>query len=127
MVTCTNKEPMKKSLLSNGNVTIDCDNPKDYGGDGYVFGPHDFIEAGYAACLNAGTRSACEKKGVPYEKIVVTVQLNHDDPETTYLRSKIDIVGAPEEEAKKIIEEEYQNCLVKQTLSKNIVFEPLAE
>lgn len=125
MVSCTNKEKMCGSILSNGRVTIDCDNPKEYGGDGYVFGPHDFIEAGYAACLNIGTRKCCERRGVKYEKIVTTVELNHDDPETTYMRHKIEIVGAPDDVAKEIIEEEIRNCLVKQTLSKNFVFEPL--
>lgn len=125
MVSCTNKEKMCASILSNGRVTIDCDNPKEYGGEGYVFGPHDFIEAGYAACLNIGTRKKCESLGVKYDKIVTTVELNHDDPEITYMRQKIEIVGAPEDVAAKIIEEELNACLVRQTLSKKFVFEPL--
>lgn len=52
MVTCMNKERKYGSVISNGKVSVDCDNPIEYGGDGYVFGPHDFIEAGYAACLD---------------------------------------------------------------------------
>ena len=123
MVTCTNKEKMKQSLLSNGNVTIDCDNPVDYGGEGYVFGPHDFIEAGIASCMNAGTRSMCEKRGVKYDKIVTTVELNHDDPETTFFKVKIDIVGAPADVAKEIAEIEINNCLVRESISKKLVFE----
>lgn len=118
---------MCASLLSNGNVTIDCDNPADFGGDGYVFGPHDFLEAGYAACLNAGTRKRCEARGVKYDRIVTTVELNHDDEETTYIREKIEIVGAPDDIAAEIIEDELAHCLVRQTLSKNIVFEHIED
>ena len=55
MVTCVDRKEKYRSVLSNGNVSIECDNPKAYGGAGHEFGPHDFIEAGYAACLNAGT------------------------------------------------------------------------
>lgn len=46
MVNCMNKERKYGSVISNGKVSVDCDNPTEYGGDGYVFGPHDFIEAG---------------------------------------------------------------------------------
>lgn len=51
MVTCVDRKEKYRSVLSNGNVSIECDNPKAYGGAGHEFGPHDFIEAGYAACL----------------------------------------------------------------------------
>lgn len=126
MITCTSKEGKRQSLLSNGRVSIDCDNPKKAGGEGYVFGPHDFIEAGIAACMNAGTRRLCEERGVPYEKVVTTVTLDHDDPETSFFHVRIDIVGAPEEAAREIAELEFEQCRVRETISKKLVFE-LAE
>ena len=36
MVTCMNKERKYGSVISNGKVSVDCDNPTEYGGDGYV-------------------------------------------------------------------------------------------
>lgn len=123
MITCTSKdEGARKSLLSNGRVTIDCDNPEKAGGDGYVFGPHDFIEAGVAACMNAGARRLCEERGVSYEKVVTSVSLNHDDPETSLFNVSIRIIGAPEEAAREIAELQFKTCRVKATLSKNLVF-----
>lgn len=127
MVTCTNKERNYGSVLSNGRVTVDCDNPEEYGGDGYVFGPHDFIEAGYAACLNVTTRKMCEERQIPFEKIVVTVALDYHDEKKTILRHKIEICGVSEETEKEIAELAFDDCLVRSNLMKELVFLPMEE
>ena len=77
MVTCMNKERKYGSVISNGKVSVDCDNPTEYGGDGYVFGPHDFIEAGYAACLDVCARKICEADGIEFKKVIVTMIKKH--------------------------------------------------
>ena len=86
MVTCMNKERKYGSVISNGKVSVDCDNPTEYGGDGYVFGPHDFIEAGYAACLDVCARKICEADGIEFKKVIVTVALDYHDDKKTYIR-----------------------------------------
>jgi putative redox protein len=127
MVTCVNKNEKYHSVISNGNVSIECDNPVAYGGAGVEFGPHDFIEAGYAACLNVGTRKICERENIDFEEIKITVALDYHDDEKMYIRHKIEIKGVPDDVAKDIAEREFANCLVKRNLSKQIIFEPLAE
>ena len=104
MVTCMNKERKYGSVISNGKVSVDCDNPTEYGGDGYVFGPHDFIEAGY-----------------------VTVALDYHDDKKTYIRHKIEVTGVPKEVSEDVAKRAYDDCLVKSNLSKELVFEPLGE
>ena len=74
MVTCMNKERKYGSVISNGKVSVDCDNPTEYGGDGYVFGPHDFIEAGYAACLDVCARKICEADGIEFKKDISDIR-----------------------------------------------------
>lgn len=127
MVVCVNKEEKYRSVLTNGQVSVECDNPKEYGGEGVEFGPHDFIEAGYAACLNVGTRKICERENIAFEEIKVTVKLDYHDDEKMFMRHKIEIKGVSKEIEKQIVEKEFQNCLVKKNLSKQIVFETLEE
>lgn len=127
MVTCVDRKEKYRSVLSNGKVTIECDNPEAYGGAGFEFGPHDFIEAGYAACLNAGTRKICERENIQYDEIKITVALDYHDDEKMYIRHKIEIKGVSKEVERDIAEREFANCLVKKNLSKELVFEPLAE
>ena len=125
MVICSNKEARLKTLIDNGNVTVDCDVPVSSGGEGYVFGPHDFVEAGIAACMNCGVRERCEGRGVIYDKVYVKVDLNHDDDTTTFITCTIDITGTVEEQAdlvREIKEEAFANCTVKKTLSKVMNF-----
>lgn len=127
MVTCVDRKEKYRSVLSNGNVLIECDNPKAYGGAGHEFGPHDFIEAGYAACLNAGTRKICERENISYEEIKITVALDYHDDEKMYIRHKIEIKGVSKEVEADIAAREFQNCLVKKNLSKELIFEPLED
>lgn len=125
MVTCTNKEVKYHSELSNGKVTIKCDNPAEYGRQGIEFGPHDFLEAGYAACMNVRIRKICERENIAFESIIVTVALDYHDENKMYMRHKVEIKGVSEEVEKHLVEEGFLNCLVKKNLSKEIVFEPL--
>lgn len=97
MVICTSREKKYCSLLTNGNVTIDCDNPEAYGGQGYVFGPHDFIKAAYASCLRAGARKLCEREGIPFEQVKITVALDYHDEEKMFIRHKIELIGVDKE------------------------------
>lgn len=127
MVTCMNKERKYGSVISNGKVSVDCDNPTEYGGDGYVFGPHDFIEAGYAACLDVCARKICEADGIEFKKVIVTVALDYYDDKKTYIRHKIEVTGVPKEVSEDVAKRAYDDCLVKSNLSKELVFEPLGE
>ena len=127
MVTCTSREKKYCSLLTNGNVTIDCDNPEAYGGQGYVFGPHDFIEAAYASCMTAGARKLCEREGIPFEQVKITVALDYHDEEKMFIRHKIELIGVDKELEAKLAEQIYQNCLVKKNFLKELVFEPLED
>ncbi len=127
MVVCTSKDGPKQSLLTNGNVSIDCDNPTQFGGEGYVFNPFELIEAGYAACINATTRGICAEKGVEYSKVVVAVELDNSNSDTATLRSKVNIEGVSPDIAAEIIKEEHERrCPVERMLRKRIVFESLA-
>ena len=119
MVTCVDRKEKYRSVLSNGNVSIECDNPKAYGGAGHEFGPHDFIEA--------GSRKICERENISYEEIKITVALDYHDDEKMYIRHKIEIKGVSKEVEADIAAREFQNCLVKKNLSKELIFEPLED
>lgn len=109
--------------LFNGKEVVYSDVTEEKGGNGKYFRPHDFIEAGYASCLNITTRMILNFMNIKYEKVIVKVKLDRENEDKTTFKYKIDIVGEIDERTKKRILNIVTNCPVRKTLSKKIEFE----
>lgn len=123
MVTAKSKTDKYLTEITNKNTTCYADVTADKGGSGNHFRPHDFIEAGFASCLNITTRMVLESMNVPYEAVNVEVQLDRANEDKTVFKYSIDIIGDIDEKAKNTVLKIVRNCPVKKTLSKTIEFQ----
>lgn len=123
MVTAKSKPNNYLTEITNKNTTYYADVTADKGGSGNHFGPHDFIEAGFASCLNITTRMVLDSMNVPYEAVNVEVQLDRTNEDKTVFNYSIDIIGDMDEQTKNIVLKKVRNCPVKKTLSKTIEFQ----
>jgi putative redox protein len=122
MVISRSKNEAYLTGISNEREEIYADVAEEKGGSGNHFRPHDFLEAGYASCLNITTRMVLDSLNIPYEEVTVTVELDRRDEAKTIFLYQIDIVGAIDEETKQAVLNKVANCPVKKTLSKPLEF-----
>lgn len=123
MIISKSKDEKYITELFNGKERVYSDVTEDKGGKGEFFMPHDFIEAGYAACLNITTRMILEYKNIKYENVIVNVKLDKENEDRAIFKYKVDIVGEIDEKTKKRVLNILKNCPVRKTLSKKIEFE----
>lgn len=82
--------------------------------------PHDFIEAGLAACMNITTRMVLDRMNLKYDGVEVKVSLERPDNENTVITYDIDIKGDIDEDTKRLIKNKVFNCPVRKTLTSHI-------
>ncbi|MBV4419999.1 OsmC family protein [Clostridium tyrobutyricum] len=123
MIISKSKDEKYITELFNGKERVYSDVTEDKGGKGKYFSPHDFIEAGYAACLNITTRMILEYKNIKYENVTVNVELDKENEDRAIFKYKVDIVGEIDEKTKKRVLNILKNCPVRKTLSKKTEFE----
>lgn len=122
MVISKSQDDKYITELLNGKEIVYSDVTEEKGGNGKYFRPHDFIEAGYASCLNITTRMVLDSMNIKYEKVIVNVELDRENEDKTIFKYKIDIIGEIDKKIKKRILNIVTNCPVRKTLSKKIEF-----
>lgn len=126
MVIADNELENYKTVLANGKEVVYADVTPEKGGQGVHFRPHDFLEAGYAACLNITTRMVLDQMGLSYETVTVKVELDREIPDKTIFNYRVDIIGNIDAQTKNKVLRLVENCPVRKTLSKQIEFQKLA-
>ncbi|MDF2678446.1 MAG: hypothetical protein K0Q97_2798 [Bacillota bacterium] len=101
MVISKSQDEKYITELLNGKEIVYSDVTEEKGGNGKYFRPHDFIEAGYASCLNITTRMVLDSMNIKYEKVIVNVELDRENEDKTIFKYKIDIVGEIDKKTKK--------------------------
>mgnify|MGYP000114963735 CR=1 FL=1 len=120
MVVSTSNEIPYLTEVNDGCMTILSDVAEDKGGGSKGMRPHDLLCAGLASCMNMTARMVLERKGLPYEKVIVKVDLDRSDEESTVFLYDVDIVGDISEDKKNAVKEILINCPVSKTLRKQI-------
>lgn len=110
--------------IHNEKRMIYSDVTPEKGGSGQYFRPHEFIEAGYASCLNITTRMILDSMNIKYEQVTVRVELNRENKDKTIFKYRVDIDGDINEDTQnKVMKKLEHGCPVRKTLSKQIEFE----
>jgi putative redox protein len=82
--------------------------------------PHEFLEAGLAACMNITTRMVLDRMSLKYDGVEVKVSLERPDKENTVITYNIDIKSDIDEATKKLVTDKVFNCPVRKTLTSHI-------
>ena len=113
--------------VSNGlaNIIADTAHAGDSGEE--YFRPHDLLCAAFASCLNITIRMVLERMNLNYEKVIVKVNVNRDQENSTVFLYQAEIIGDIEDSTKEAVISKALNCPVRKTLSKNISFQPMSQ
>jgi len=108
--------------IISGIPKIYSDVTEEKGGSGKYFGPHDLLEAAFAACLNITARKIMDSMSVTYDGVTVKVVLDKSDEAKTVFKYQIDISGSVDRETRETVIRKVMDCPVKKTLSKPLEF-----
>jgi putative redox protein len=121
MVKTTNTRNDFHCILTNGNVSVDCDAPVFKGGLGNGFRPHELLEAALATCINISVRMIAKQKNIKLDKVQTQVEIEKTD-DSSIFKYKIELDENLNEQEKGFLMNIIDSCAVKQTLSKQLVF-----
>ena len=84
--------------------------------------PSELMEAALASCTNMTVRGVLNKRGIPYDEILVDVRMQTVDGKTTITRS-VKVVSDADTEAVSAAVERARNCHLYKVLTGEIVIE----
>ena len=125
MIISESQQERYHTKISNENTSIYSDVIAASEGIDECFGPHDLLCSGIASCLNISTRLILERMNIPYEKIVVKVDINCDEEIKTKFIYDVEIDGELDELSKEIVMDKLMESPILKTLTKTIEFEEL--
>ena len=103
--------------FGNGDYSSTADVPKEKGGAGVGFGPHDLLEAALATCLAISVEMYAAQHGIPLESVRAEVTLDRSQPGEASLRYSLVFQGAITEEQKQSLQIAASKCPVQRTLT----------
>lgn len=122
MIKTKNKKFNYGCTLTNNVFHTDSDAPVEKGGKGLGFRPHELLEAALASCLNISVQMKANELGIQLKNIQSTVSINRDNPSETVFQYSIDFDNNISEHHKSSLLESINNCAIRNTLSKKILF-----
>ena len=104
------------------NILVDT--TPDKGGSGKYIRPHELLEAALATCMNISIRMEAYKKDINLDNVEIKVELNRNDPSKTIFEYsyKLNSSESLNNETLNNFKQVLQQCSVKKTLSREIVF-----
>ncbi len=103
--------------ISNGTYKLYADSLGDGSQSLY---PHEFLEAGLAACMNITTQMVLDRMNLKYDGVEVKVSLERPDKGNSLITYNINIQGDIDEDTTKLITDKVFNCPVRKTLTSHI-------
>ena len=122
LVAETGRGKFSQTVSVGGRHRLAADEPEGRGGDDSGPSPYDFLLAGLGACTSMTLRMYAERKGLPVERIAVT--LEHEKVDTLdRIRRDIEITGNLDEAARARLLEIADKCPVHRTLHSEVLVE----
>ena len=106
--------------FTNGETTAVADVPKDKGGAGCGFGPHELVEAALATCLTISVEMCAAENGIPLDSVEAKVRLDRSLPCGVQLIYSLTFRGAITEEQRNLLRTAASQCPVQRTLTGKI-------
>jgi len=122
MITTQSQDARYLVHFTNGTQAALADVIPAKGGQGAGFGPHELMEASLACCINMWIRMQADKRGISVGPISVSVSLKRDDPNERVFEYSVKVDGTLTDEDRAVLLQIADDCPVRQTLTKKILF-----
>jgi putative redox protein len=111
--------------LSNGSQSAVADLPREKGGEGKGFGPHELLEAALATCVTMTVRMYAAKYNIPMAGVQCAVRLDRSVPNAVTLHYDLSFGGPVTDEQANQLREAASKCPVARTLTGAIAVQPV--
>ena len=122
LVTTESTDKRYLTIASNGREQIELDAPIPKGGAGRDFGPHELLEAAFAACLNMSVRMHADAHSLPLESVSAQARLVRPAAGPVCYEYSLDLRGSLTDAQRNALMAVAEQCPVRQTLLRRIEF-----
>ena len=117
MILATNSTTAFKTAFTNGTSKATADMPREKGGNGDGFGPHELLEAALATCLTMTVQLLSTKLGLTLHGVRCEVRIDRANPDGISLNYSLSFDGPISEEQTRQLRDGASRCPVAKTLS----------
>jgi putative redox protein len=114
----------QQASFTNGEHSGVADVPREKGGDGNGFGPHELIEAALATCMTITIQQVAAKRGLNVGNAQCEVRIDRSQPDRVILNYALNFDASLSDCEARELREAASRCPVARTLSGDIAIEP---
>ena len=122
MIRASSLDDDYQSSFTNGSNTAIADVPREKGGRGEGFGPHELLEAALATCMTMTVRMFAEKHQFDLEIVDCEVVIDRSVPERPTMRYHLSLRGQLSLEQEEQLRDAASRCPVAKTLAGRMEF-----
>lgn len=127
MIRASSLDAAYQTAFTNGAYSAVADVPREKGGAGNGFGPHELLEAAFATCLTMTVQMYAAKHGLPLTGASCEVRIDRSVPGAVTLNYNLALDGPLTPEQRRQLHEAASRCPVARTLSGTIMLKPADE
>jgi putative redox protein len=124
MIRASSLETAYQTAFTNGEYSAVADVPREKGGDGHGFGPHELLEAALATCLTMTVRMYAAKHALPLAGANCEVRIDRSVPGAVTLDYNLTLDGLLTPEQRRQLHDAASRCPVAKTLTGAITLKP---
>src|SRR5262245_20302009 len=113
--------------FTNGSHSSRADVPREKGGEGSGFGPHELLEAALATCMAMTLEMHARREKLPLRRATVRVRLDRARPGEAVYECQLTLDGDMSAAERQSLLDAASNCPVGQTLARRPVMRNIAE
>ena len=114
-----------QSMFCNGVQSAPADLPREKGGVGQGFGPHELLEAALATCMTISVKMHAAKRGWQVDDVCSEVRIDRSTPGEARFNYSLKFAGPLSPDQIQELREAAANCPVGRTLTGKISLEPV--
>jgi putative redox protein len=127
MIQCSSQGDSYQATFSNGGHTSAADVPREKGGEGRGFGPHELLEAALATCMTISVRKCAAKHELLLVGVSTEVSIDRSLPGKVALQYSLKLDGGLRDDQIEQLWEAARDCSVARTLSRAIALKPVRQ
>jgi putative redox protein len=127
MIQCSSQSDTYQATFTNGGHTTVADVPREKGGEGRGFGPHELLEAALATCMTISIHKYAVKHGLPVDGVTSEVSIDRSMPGEVALEYSLKFDGQLLDDQIEQLREAARNCPVARTLTGTITLVPAVQ